>query len=426
MPIGRTKSTDIIIIGGGMAGAAAAIAAKNKGADVILIRKGYGSTALSSGAFDILDTSRDINSLNKRHPYRIVGQKGFSALKEKLNNFLKDIKNEELYIDGSINKYATLISIAGAFKNTNLCQHSICEGRLSGFKDAKILFFAIKGFAGFNPKQCCSLFKEANEKDNLLIKKIDYTFINFPGNGVETFPSPFILAMRLDDEAVMEKFISTINKEAGKNGYTHLGFPPILGLRKTAKAVKALEASTDRKVFELLPLLPSVPGYRLQLALNSLLGKKGINVIEGEVVKAGIKNSVVESIYVKKRNGSSELKAKSFILTTGRWAGGKAIKKNGIYEPLFDLPIYEKERVAEIKDVVDYLDSYVLESHPLLSVGIRVNSRLQPLNGGDDIEYKNLFAAGAILGGYNYLTDQCGLGVAFLTGHLAGKYAGEL
>ena len=76
---------DIIIIGGGMAGAAAAIAAKNKGADVTLIRKGYGSTALSSGAFDILDTNRDIHSLNKRHPYRIVGQRGFSILKEKLN-----------------------------------------------------------------------------------------------------------------------------------------------------------------------------------------------------------------------------------------------------------------------------------------------------------------------------------------------------
>lgn len=416
---------DIIIIGGGMAGAAAAIAAKNKGADVTLIRKGYGSTALSSGAFDILDTNRDIHSLNKRHPYRIVGQKGFSALKEKLNNFIKDIKNEELYIDGSINKDATLISVAGIFKNTNLCQHSICEGRFSGLKDARILFFGIKGFAGFNPKQCCSLFKEANEKNNLLIKNIDYTFIDFPGNGVETFPSPFILAMRLDDKAVMEKFISTINKEARKNGYTHLGFPPILGLRKANAAVMALEDSTGRKVFELLPHLPSVPGFRLQMTLNGLLNKKGINVIEGEVVKAKIKNSIIESISVKKRNGLLELKAKNFILTTGRWAGGKAIKKNGIYEPIFDLPIYEKERVAEIKDVADYLDSYVLESHPLLSVGIRVNNRLQPLNSDDDIVYKNLFAAGAILGGYNYLTDRCGLGVAFLTGHLSGKYAAE-
>ncbi len=416
---------DIIIIGGGMAGTAAAIAAKNKGADVTLIRKGYGSTALSSGAFDILDTNRDINSLNKRHPYRIVGQKGFSALKEKLNNFLKDIKNEELYIDGSINKDATLISITGVFKDTNLCQRSICEGRLTGLKDARILFFDIKGFAGFNPKHCCILFKEANERNNLLIKKIDHIFINFPGNGVETFPSPFIFAMRLDDESVMEKFISTINKAARKNGYTHLGFPPILGLRKTAKVVKALEASTDHRVFELLPLLPSVPGYRLQMTLNSLLNKKGINVIEGEVIKAKIKNSIVESVSVKRRNGLLELKAKSFILTTGRWAGGKAIKKNGIYEPIFDLPIYEKERVAEIKDVADYLDSYVLESHPLLSVGIRVNSRLQPLDGNDDIAYKNLFAAGAILGGYNYLTDRCGLGVAFLTGHLSGKYAAE-
>ena len=157
---------DIIIIGGGMAGAAAAISAKAKGADVTLIRKGFGSTALSSGAFDILDTNRDIHSLNKRHPYRIVGEKNFKLFKNSLNGFLKDIKAEELLIDGAVAKDATLVSIAGVFKNTNLCQHSICEGRLSGLKDARILFFGIKGFAGFNPKQCCSQFKDANERNN--------------------------------------------------------------------------------------------------------------------------------------------------------------------------------------------------------------------------------------------------------------------
>ena len=196
---------DIIIIGGGMAGAAAAIAAKNKGADVTLIRKGYGSTALSSGTFDILNTSRNINSLNKRHPYRIVGEKNFKLLKNSLNDFLEDVKAEDFQIDGAVTKDATLVSITGAFKDTNLCQHSICEGRLTGLKDAKILFFGIKGFAGFNPKQCCSLFNDANEKGNLLIKKIDYVFIDFPNHEKEIYPSPFILAMRLDDESVNGK-----------------------------------------------------------------------------------------------------------------------------------------------------------------------------------------------------------------------------
>ncbi len=417
--------SDIIIIGGGMAGAAAAISAKEKGADVTLIRKGYGSTALSSGAFDILDTKKDVNSLNKRHPYRIAGEKNFNLFKSSLNNFLKDIKAEGIQIDGAVTKGATLISIAGVFKDTNLCQHSICEGRLSGLKDAKILFFGIKGFAGFNPKQCCGLFKEANENNNLLIKKIDYRFIDFPGHEGETFPSPFILAMRLDDESVLEKFVSVVKKTARKNGYTHFGFPPILGLRKANAAVTALEDSTDCKVFELLPHLPSIPGYRLQMSLDRLLNKKGVTVLIGDVNMAAIKDKRIESVSVKTRNGILNIQARSFILATGRWAGGKAVKKNGIYEPIFNLPIYEKERIAEIKNVADYLDSYVLESHPLLSVGIRVNSRLQPLNDEDDIAYKNLFAAGAILGGYNYLTDQCGLGVAFLTGHLAGKYAGE-
>ena len=51
--------------------------------------------------------------------------------------------------------------------------------------------------------------------------------------------------MRLDDESVMEKFVSTINKEKQEKWVYPFGFPPILGLRKTDKTVKALEASTD-------------------------------------------------------------------------------------------------------------------------------------------------------------------------------------
>lgn len=415
---------DIIIIGGGMAGAAAALAAKNKGADVILIRKGYGSTALSSGAFDILDTNRDIHSLNKRHPYRIVGEKAFSRFKDILDNLLKDIKDAGLYMDGSIKKDATLISIAGISKDTNFCQHSLCEGAFSKLKNAKILLFGIKGLTDFNPKHCCNLLRESNERNSLSIKNIDYTFLDLSELGAGNHLYPFSLAMRLDDDGMLKRFISKI-RGSKKNGYTHLGFPPILGLKNNPMIVNALEESTGNSIFELLPHLPSIPGYRLQMSLDRLLNKKGVNVLIGDVNMAAIKDKRIESVSVKTKNEMLNIQARSFILATGRWAGGKAIKKNGIYEPIFDLPIYEKERVAEIKDVANYLDSYVLESHPLLSVGIRVNSRLQPLNGDDDIAYKNLFAAGAILGGYNYLTDRCGLGVAFLTGHLSGKYAAE-
>jgi len=44
---------DVLVIGGGMAGAVAASKAADLGREVAVVRKGYGATALSSGVIDI-------------------------------------------------------------------------------------------------------------------------------------------------------------------------------------------------------------------------------------------------------------------------------------------------------------------------------------------------------------------------------------
>ena len=45
---------DIAVIGGGLSGATAALRAAALGREVILVRKGYGATAMGSGHFDVL------------------------------------------------------------------------------------------------------------------------------------------------------------------------------------------------------------------------------------------------------------------------------------------------------------------------------------------------------------------------------------
>jgi anaerobic glycerol-3-phosphate dehydrogenase len=47
---------------------------------------------------------------------------------------------------------------------------------------------------------------------------------------------------------------------------------------------------------------------------------------------------------------------------------------------------------------------------------------LHPLNEDGSAPYSNLYAAGAVLGGYDY-GGPCGFGVPILTGWLAGKFA---
>jgi anaerobic glycerol-3-phosphate dehydrogenase len=50
--------------------------------------------------------------------------------------------------------------------------------------------------------------------------------------------------------------------------------------------------------------------------------------------------------------------------------------------------------------------------------------RLHPLAEDSSAPYSNLYAAGAILGGYEY-SGPCGFGVPILTGWLAGRYAAK-
>ena len=52
-----------------------------------------------------------------------------------------------------------------------------------------------------------------------------------------------------------------------------------------------------------------------------------------------------------------------------------------------------------------------------------MNGALQPLNLEGRPVAENIFAAGAILGGYDYVRELSGLGTAIITGFLAGKNA---
>src|SRR5262249_25551605 len=71
---------NVLVIGGGLAGAAAALSAQKAGARVLLVSRGPGATALSSGAADIaaledapiLDAARAL-ARKPGHPYALVG-----------------------------------------------------------------------------------------------------------------------------------------------------------------------------------------------------------------------------------------------------------------------------------------------------------------------------------------------------------------
>jgi anaerobic glycerol-3-phosphate dehydrogenase len=56
----------------------------------------------------------------------------------------------------------------------------------------------------------------------------------------------------------------------------------------------------------------------------------------------------------------------------------------------------------------------------MFEAGLRIDCVLRPLGMNNKPRLKNLFAAGAIIQGYNYMTDGTGAGVAMATGARAG------
>jgi anaerobic glycerol-3-phosphate dehydrogenase len=60
-----------------------------------------------------------------------------------------------------------------------------------------------------------------------------------------------------------------------------------------------------------------------------------------------------------------------------------------------------------------------------LRSGLSTDKGLHPLDEEGNAPYANLFAAGAVLGGYEY-AGPCGFGVPILTGWLAGTWAGKV
>jgi len=57
-----------------------------------------------------------------------------------------------------------------------------------------------------------------------------------------------------------------------------------------------------------------------------------------------------------------------------------------------------------------------------MRLGLMTDRRLHPLLQDGAVAFDNLYAAGALLGGYDY-AGPCGFGVPILTGWLAGRFA---
>ncbi len=436
---------DVIVIGGGMAGTVAALRAAESGADVLLLRKGQGATAMSSGAFDIagpndflpFDPWDSIPSIEEQlrqilrarplHPYSIIagGRDGLVDLRARLDEATGFVQRKlpSLRLAGNDGRNMALPSVFGTVKLCAMAPASMSGGNLLEMREANLALVGIGGLMLFQPhvckqviEKCCSLHSPRT------VSNVDVIEMSVP-RALEALPSaPFEIAHHLDDPGAAEEFAKKLAPSAPSDA-THICFPPILGLRNHSRTYDIFSNILKSRVFEMISPSFSVPGYRLQQALEAALRESKVRVVTSGVTGAERDGRNVRNLLLEDSRSKRTASAKNYIVASGKFSAGGLVAGDYPEEPIFELPLFSQDKRVDNKFLQDLLSWNVDGRQLFLSCGLHIDKSLRPLDRFGEPAYENLFAAGSILGEYDYIIDKCGMGIAMLSGYLAGEKA---
>ena len=419
---------DVLVVGGGMAGALAALAARASGARVALVRRSPGATALSSGAISVaphrpahpneplagrrgpLESARALAAASPDHPYAVLGVDALGDALAFASHALDPL------LAPALDRPRVLPTAFGSAASAALCQRSMEAGDLLAVRGT----LAVAGLAGhlaFDAGLVAAGLERYAARGGPPARAIA---LELPGL-VSPTARPHELARALEAPGAAEALGGALRAALPASAGAAL-LPPVLGLDPGARVAERAAAAAGLPVAETLSDVPSVPGLRLQRAIDGALRDAGV-----VCVTAGIGAGWVfpgEPVDA----GGTPVTARAWVLATGRFVGGGIARRGVLAEPALRLAVQAAEgREAGVHLAVRPAASLTVrdrrDHQPLLSAGLRVDAALRPLDERGGVVHPRLLAAGAVLGGHEQATDGTGLGVAILTGFLAGLTA---
>jgi glycerol-3-phosphate dehydrogenase subunit B len=118
-----------------------------------------------------------------------------------------------------------------------------------------------------------------------------------------------------------------------------------------------------------------------------------------------------------------EVLAGAWVLAGGRYLGGGIAKRDAAIETLLGLPVIAGGEPARSRTPGSLTARDSRSDQPLLEAGVAFDRLLRPLDASGRPAHERLFAAGALLSGWEPPADGSGLGCSLFTGWLAGRAA---
>ncbi len=422
------RRADVLVIGGGLAGAVAALQARAAGATVLLVRRSPGATALSGGAFGVspdldalpgdplrgrrspLESARRLAARRPGHPYAVLG---VHDLEEALGFAAAHLSPLVEPPDG---RPRFLAHLSGGVAECALCLHSQAAGDLRRVRGLAVVV-GFSGHLGFDARLVASAVARLAPAGGPGVAVAEAAAFTGPEDGALR---PIELARALERPGAAEALGEAIRAVLPRGASVAL-VAPVLGLDPAARVHERVEAAAGLPVAEVVADPPSVPGLRLDAALLARLGDAGVEVLSGEVGPGGGPGQAI-------RIGAVMVEARSWVLATGRYLGGGLARRAGLVEPLLGLAVLASEAGAAGLALAGRAPSLLTTrertaAQPLLAAGVAVDQACRPLDEEGRPAGDRLFAAGAVIGGHEHAADGTGLGVAILTGWIAGRGA---
>ncbi|HKK34138.1 MAG TPA: glycerol-3-phosphate dehydrogenase subunit GlpB [Desulfomicrobiaceae bacterium] len=410
-------SCDLMVIGSGFAGMAAALFAAQNG----LKTAQAGSTGgidFSTGFIDLMavhpvsegtvwdnpfEAIRAVSRDCPDHPYARLSE---DEIRTGLDAFISFLGSHDIPYTGDPDANVRIVTSAGTVKPTWRVPASAWNGVLALREKAPTLLVDFHGLKGFSAAQI-------RENCAPVWPGLKSVRLPFPASRGELYPEH--MAWAVSDPRNQEALAASV---AGHDtDAEYIGFPGVLGLLAPMRVVKRLEEMTGKKIFEIPTMPPCIAGSRLRGAFDRGFPDLAVTTFTQKMVRQAVrlKNGIFE-FTVGTGHGATTVRAKNAILASGRFFGkGLTADRQRIRETVFDLPVTQPEN-RTLWHREHFLDP---RGHAVNSAGLSVDESFRPVDENGIPMYNNLYAAGAILAGQDWMRMKCGAGLAIATAYRA-------
>lgn len=407
-------SPDAVVVGAGLAGLTTGVRLAQAGLRTTLVAKGPGATHLSPATIDVLGYAPDLverpaaalaSFVAERtdHPYARLPANMVAASVDWLRALVPSLA----YV-GTIEENLLLPTAVGVPKPSAFVPGAMAAGDLRS--GGRFAFAGLRALKDFYPRLLAENLSQAKLPTGMTV---DARAVPLTDPGAEADVTPLGYARMFEDREFRSVVAAELlpRLEPGES----VGFPSVLGVREHRTTWLDLQDRLGTPVFEVPTLPPSVAGIRLFNALRDAFVRAGGRLLIGSTATgAEMRDGRVTHVVIQTAAARpTPVDARWFVLATGGFAEGALfLDSHGeVHESVFGLAVSGVPAVGEPRFVPRYFDD-----QPMARAGISVDERLRPLDIEGNVAFRNLFAAGAALGGAEPWRELSGNGLALASG----------